>query len=275
MKLLKMFNKKCDNKNAIIIQKLVTFKFITMLLIVEIVAKDFLIEEIQDKMPKDANSKINFQIYKFIVISLTENSSAKVKQRLKNKMAHIKYGNRKEQKVKKYIKILLWNKGNSDIDTHENAIKMHVKEEDPTVFIMSESNVKMTDNLDAMFPEYDNISKFEDNHERARVLILVKKNAVIYERVKSLENKNIATIWIKIKFNGSKWLYLCGGYRQWRLPAETGIPFTGSALNQADRFETILGQIVKAKSLSQHVLVASDMNIDISLEKNNILRDDI
>ena len=127
---------------------------------------------------------------------------------------------------------MTWNKDCSDISTYSDIIKMHIEDEDPTVCVINESNVKPEDDLSSIFPNYIAENKFEKNHPKARTTVLIEKNTVHYERMKNMEKENICTVWLRIKFNGSKWPYLGVCYRQWRLPQEAGIITSGRTMEQ-------------------------------------------
>ena len=111
----------------------------------------YAVTELRQQLPSGDNChKFQVQTIRIIIFSIVENSADKVHQRLRNKISHLTYGNIKEKtKEKKYIKITNWNKANSDFETHINAIKHHVAEEDSTIFVISQSNVKKEDDLDA------------------------------------------------------------------------------------------------------------------------------
>ena len=264
-----------SNKNAPKHLNLVFIKTLVLIYSFQLVARENLHNEFKDKIPERTVDRVKFHLREFVIFSLIENSAEKVTQRPKNKTNHMKYGNKSNKKPQKYIKILTWNKANSDILTHIDVIKHHIQEENPTVAVLQESNVKPEDDLASFFPEYEVENKFERNHKKARLTILIKKNTVIYERVKNLEKENICNIWLKIRFNRSKWLYLCGAYRQWRLPSETGMYTSGCSQEQVAGLHKIIEQVRDAGKLSKHLLVAGDLNIDMSVDKDTVTGDDL
>ena len=93
----------------------------------------------------------------------------------------------------------------------------------------------------------------------------------------NFSHQNIASQWFKIKISKKKYIMLAGYYRQWRLPGETQIINSGSSESQMGRFDLFLNQIKRAKSMSndQKVLVIGDVNIDMSLDKDNAVRPDL
>ena len=122
----------------------------------------------------------------------------------------------KIDKVKKYIKIITMNKSKSFFPKHKDIIKDHIENHDPTVIMFQESNLRKEDEDEVrkFFPDHEIISKFEENDDTARITILIKKNTISYERKTSLEDRNIATIWLQIKTGQKSSLMLMGGYRQ-------------------------------------------------------------
>ena len=90
------------NKNAKTNQINVLLKILTTIFVIQVLANDLLIPELSNKFAKAHNLRTEFQINKFLIINIIENSADKVKQRLKNKKAHLKNGNRdKKPKVKR------------------------------------------------------------------------------------------------------------------------------------------------------------------------------
>ena len=123
------------------------------------------------------------QIYLF-VFSDIENSDKKVKQSKRNKLAHAINGNRIN--VKKCIKVMELNKGSSHFLTNIEALKNHIYTHSPAICTLCESNSKLEDHLENEFPDYDIIKKSESNHQLDRIVILVKKDTISYERLKHI-----------------------------------------------------------------------------------------
>ena len=251
-------------------------KFLLFFYAIQILANDNLHDQVKPDMADEPDKQTINHANSIICLSIIENCHDKVKQRLKNKIAHALNGNRNfKPKDKKFIKVMTWNKDRSDVCTHKDVIKMHLQDEAPTICVLTESNVKPNDDLADLFPKYEVENKFEDNHEKSRVTVLIKKNTVIYERLAHLEKKNVCTIWIRVRFNNSKWLYLCGVYRQWRLPAQAGFHDSGSTHQQVARLDSILAQVKAVKGLTQTLLIAGDMNIDMSVNRDTLGREDL
>ena len=85
------------------------------------------------------------------------------------------------------------NKESSHFLTNIEMLKNHIYKHLPTICTICESNSKIDDDLEHEFPEYDIIRKTELNHTLDRVVVLVKKESLVYERMESLENNNIAS----------------------------------------------------------------------------------
>ena len=220
-------------------------KLFVLIHTLQLLLSDYTVNELKGQLPNhDNHSKFQFQAIKITIFSLIENSVDKVNQRLKNKLIHALNGNiNVNLKEPKFIKVTNWNKGNSDFQTFINAITYHIEEENSTIYIISESNVKKDENLEEIFPDFDIINKFENNHPKARLTMLIRKNTIDYERLHYIEKPNIAFIWIKIKLRSKKDFILCCRYCQWKLPIETNIPFTGTTQAQLERFDLLIGQI--------------------------------
>ena len=113
-----------------------------------------------------------------IIMSMkeTENGIDKVKQKLRNKMAHIKNGNKKEQRNKnkkaKYFKISQLNKGNSYITKHLEMLKLTIQKENPGILVLPESQISVNElNLNTNFQGYSIENKFLPGQNRARVSV--------------------------------------------------------------------------------------------------------
>ena len=119
---------------------------------------------------------------------------------------HSKNGNKNVSKKKKYIKILEINKGSSNFNTNIEVLKILVKEENPTICYFTESNSNVTDDLAKSFPEYHIHHKPEPNHPLDRIVALVKRDSVSYEVQPNISDKNIASIWFKVKMSTNKFL---------------------------------------------------------------------
>ena len=168
-----------------------------------------------------------------------------------------------------------WNKGLSHFNTNLEMIKIHVKTHNPSVCIFLESNSKIEDDLEKSFPGYTIIHKSEDNHPLDRIVMLIKNENITFERLKNLESPNISSIWIKLKVGRRKFVAIGGYYRQWRLPHETGFNNTGSSESQLKRLNCFIGQAKRAKQICQRVHIQGDVNIDLSVNRDQQARPEL
>ena len=97
---------------------------------------------------------------------------------------------------------------------------------------------------------------------------MLKKDSISYERLKQLENENIATIWTKIKITPKKSVLVMGGYRQWKLPHTANQNNSGSTQKQIERFQAIINQIKKARKINKNIIILMDSNIDLHDQMN-------
>ena len=124
------------------------------------------------------------RIYLSIFLNV-EQSFSKYKQSRHNKTMHTMAGN--IAKMRKCISILEINKGSSHIFTNIETIKAHIYTHSPIICTITESNSKIDDDLNAVFPDYDILKKTEDSHPMDRVIVLVKNDSIVFERIHNLE----------------------------------------------------------------------------------------
>ena len=167
------------------------------------------------------------------------------------------------------------NKRNSFFNTNIELLKYLVKRENPDICFFTESNSKPEDDLEASFPEYDIIHKQEDNHPLDRSVALIKKNKISYEHMTNLCERNIASIWLRVKIDHKKYISIGGYYRQWRLPQECGDLTSGSTKSQISRLKAFINQAKKAIKMTKHCLIIGDVNIDKSVSRDQFLRPEL
>ena len=144
-------------------------------------------------------------------------------QKVKNKVKHTENGNSKEKKKKKTNKklyIIQVNKGHSNLPKHLELIKKLINDENPSVMIMPESQIRMDEPLlQKAFENYNAEHKFRIGHDKTRISMFIK-NTIEYERLPDIENPEDSNIWVKIKTGTKTGLVLMGGYREWRIPGQ-------------------------------------------------------
>ena len=209
------------------------------------------------------SSKLIEFIYILSYSNQVEFSFCKYLQLKWNKLNHTKNGN---VSIGQNLRILLINKGNSDILTHYDLILNALNTNKPNLCVINESNDSPNDSLEDKFEDFAIEQKFLPGYGKGRTLLLIRKN-VEYERLHSLELPFISTIWLKIKTDSNKIIYFMGGYRCWTLPKAM---FPGGYNNsskspkiQLERFRLIMQQIESVSKLRHEIITATDSNIDL------------
>ena len=135
-----------------------------LLILIQTNMYDNLHESFKNNKMKDdfSTNDIVTIVMKSLTTNNVENSNEKSAQQKQNKTEHSKNGN-KNKKANKFIKVMLFNKGSSNVFKYIEVIKHLIEEEDPIVCILTESNVKKTDKIDDQFKDYEILNKFEDD----------------------------------------------------------------------------------------------------------------
>ena len=95
-------------------------------------------------------------------------------------------------------------------------------------------------------------------------MIIISRTGLKAELVKDMHTEDLPTIWIKIPhFNTA----ICGIYRQFS-SGRIGSNLRGEGF-QKGQVDKYLEQISIAESLARHVIVAGDMNLDLSRSNDN------
>ena len=118
-----------------------------------------------------------------------------------NKVMKMVNGNRKEMKVKKHLKLIQLNKGNSMIDKHKDTIKYNIMELQADIITLSEADVPITSNdMKINYPDYNAELHELKGHNLVRLAVLIKKG-IFYQRLKSIEMEDICLMVIKVAAN--------------------------------------------------------------------------
>ena len=213
------------------------------------------------------NYKIKFHSNNYYARDDIERGYGLTCKKTRNKKQHCKYGNRKGGNIKN-LRFLTFNKGSSWYPKHRDMILKTIRDQNPHICIITESCFRpgeknLYDDLDGYHIE----NKYLPGLSYARVTIIIKKGTV-YERLSSLEDNLLSTIWLKVKVSKSSYIYVVGTYREHQYPKEMGIINSVNKHKQIERFVRVLGQV---KSMSEHkVLMLGDINCDM-LEANRSL----
>ena len=202
-----------------------------------------------------------------------ENSFAKTCQKAVNNSQHNKYGNKSHKGPLGNLKLLTFNKGSSYYPKHRDLILKTIDDANPSLCCITESNFRPNEkNLDTDLSDYNIENKLLPGLGYSRVSLLIKKG-LKYQRLTSMENDLLSTIWVKVQVSRNKYIYIMAGYREHQYPKIMGITNSVDKAKQRRRFSAILDQL---KKMSKHSVVCMwDSNVDMLSENNPLERDDI
>ena len=193
-----------------------------------------------------------------------------------NKLIKIINGNReykKPVKTKRYFKIVIWNKGNSNLTSDSDkflAISTEILHQNGDLVILSEAefNPSDEDHIKGEFPNYEIFFKLIPGAIKARILVLIKKDTINITRLTQIEQAETACMWFKIKTEDKNFT-LAAWYRQWNHPAIVEHMYTDGINGEVERLESMKLQVKKAKNISSNIIITGDTNIDMLEEKRS------
>ena len=99
--------------------------------------------------------------------------------------------NNKPIKTKRYFKVVIWNKGNSNFNSESDkffAIKTEILNQDGDLVILSEAEFNPIDeeHIRGEFSNYDIYFKVTPGAIKARIVVLVKKDTINITRILAL-----------------------------------------------------------------------------------------
>ena len=192
-----------------------------------------------------------------------EDQVDKYLQRIRNKIMHAKCGNRGHSKPKKHYKILQINTRNGAYKSSKDLLRLTIDDHNPDIAIVSESNISKDEpNIDVDFKEYEVENKFMTNMDVSRTTIFIKKS-INYQRVTELEEDDLSAIFIRIKLNNKRSLYILGMYRQWGHLAAMCKPDSHKTAAQCDRFTRLMSKVEPIPSKNNSILIGGDINVDL------------
>ena len=181
-----------------------------------------------------------------------------------NLMMHRINGNSGGKIAQKCLKLIQYNKGNSDFKNKISEIQLLLQNHNPDILCLSEANIKK-DHIYYLkqFPNHDfELSIMHTNVGLARNVIIVKKE-VKYIRRMDLENGENSMIWIEVTLPKRKKVLVMGGYRQWSLPKIMDINNKKNMVEkQTMRFMGVLESWRLALAETKDTIVLMDDNID-------------
>ena len=125
---------------------------------------------------------------------------------------HAKNGNTNKFTGDKGLKFIHWNKGNSHFQKKISELQILIQENDPDILCISEANLKGSPKkLENQFQGYKiEVNLMHKEIDISRNILLIKRD-IPYKRRNDLENKEICTIWIEIKFTNKQKFTVNGG----------------------------------------------------------------
>ena len=161
-----------------------------------------------------------------IILRINISNIKRISHRKWNKLIKIVNGNRdnkKPVKTKRYFKVVISNKGNSNFNSESEkflAIKTEIFNQNGDLVILSEAEFNPVDeeHIKGEFPNYDIHFKITNGAIKARIVVLVKKDTINITRLAHIEQNETACMWFKIKTEDKNFV-LAAWYRQWHHPA--------------------------------------------------------
>ena len=177
----------------------------------------------------------------------------RISHRKWNQLIIIFNGNReykKPVKTKRYFKVVIWNKGNSNFNSDSDiflAIKTEILHPNGDLVILSEAEFNPSDeDVKGEFPNYEIFFKIIPGAIKARILVLVKKDTINITRLTKIEQDETACMWFKIKTE-EKTFTLAAWYRQSEHPLAIKNQYTNGVDGEVARLESFKLQIKKSK----------------------------
>ena len=161
---------------------------------------------------------------------------------------------------KKNIKIMVLNKGNSQLQNKVDQINNLISVHKPDIFALNKLNLHKTDTVtkyqfNGYHLETDNLDK-TDHTARTGVLISDK---ILYKRRRDLEIEGCSTVWIQIRTQEKKQFLIQSIYRQF---TRLGKPNTSSIKMQNDRIQLISSKWMDAQNENREIITVGDFNIN-------------
>ena len=218
-----------------------------------------LIDHIKSKYIKHSGRKI--------LNTINENSYAKAKQKISNKINHIINGN-KINNTK--LNILQYNKGSANFENKINDIHKIMDDHKPDIMCISEANVKLSNiNLNKSFPNHViELNKMSKIINISRNILIINKN-ISYKRRYDLEDESTCTIWVQVNIPKRKAILIMGGYRQWQQLKIYDNNNTKTPKKQLERLNLIIQKWEIALKEKKDTLVLMDDNIDTNVNNRH------
>lgn len=187
----------------------------------------------------------------------------------KNATMHAIYGNRVN---KCGYNPSHFNKGNSDLFSKIDDIKLCAEKLNPDVLHIAEANLQyQKSNTITQLSEYELIQSTLANKIGYSRNVFLIKNKIKYRRLPQFETDPISSIWLEIFPPKSKSIYVNGYYRQWNLPKQIRDTNSNTNKSQIERYELYLENWTSAMKSKKDIMMMGDDNIDtLDLDKSNM-----
>ena len=246
--------------------KIITRTILTILTILEIykiITPQTIQEKIRIQNQPFYKSNMSNMIKMSMMIKEIERSANYIKKKMRNKMMHMKNGNREKEKKYTHYKLLNINKGNSDFKTYQDELKKVINDKKADIVTITESNLGKNDE-EALKPykdKYNIENKIMTGAEKGRVTCLIRKG-INYKRLENHELPTSSLIFIKIKCSQRKSFIVGAYYREWQQPSGVPGPNTRELEDQLERLKHAMEKVVEVSKVEDEIILNGDM-IDI------------
>ena len=120
-----------------------------------------------------------------------------------------------------HYKIMQINSSNSDFKTKIPELTAMIHENKSDIIVISKANSETNDPermtlREKSFPNFNFEDKLVNGETKARCCIMINRD-IKHEKLAKYEDPLNSSIAIRVKDGNSKWLYILGIYRQWKL----------------------------------------------------------
>ena len=167
-------------------------------------------------------------------------------------------------KRNKNIKVVFWNKGNSDFQSKKDEIELIIDKHNPLVMGVLEANISQNVHLPSVQIDGYILEREvpPDDSSRTRTALFIK-NDVKYIRRYDLEQPQTSMIWLEIYTSAKPWLLFIG-YRQFATLNPRTAKASRDIKKQLERIKKWEVSWTQAEQEGKPLLILGDMNIDVS-----------
>ena len=159
----------------------------------------------------------------------------------------------------KSIKIVHWNKGNSQLTNKMQEIRNIAACHNPLVIGISEANFNINyDKSQVQISNYELHLCPQAENGLNRIVVYSHKDLIVKPRP-DLHSQGFSSIWLECHLPKQKKFLLCNAYREWQVPGMQG---SLMVTEQLSRWQVFLSQWEKAIATGLEIIVMGDMNIN-------------